>query len=64
MVLHIQGSCDHLYDPEIATAELFDSNDEQLDICACKLSTEAISNFLKGHNCNKYCIILELSNDS
>ena len=64
MVLDIQGSGNHLYDPEIATTELFDSNDEQLNFCADNLSTEAISNFLKEHNYNKYCIILELSNDS
>ena len=64
MVLDIQGSGNHLYDPEIVTAELFDSNDEQLNFCAGNLSTEAISNFLKEHNCNKYCIILGLSNDS
>ena len=64
MVLDIQGSGNHLYDPEIATTELFDSNDEQLTFCAGNLSIEAISNFLKEHNCNKYCIILGLSNDS
>ena len=64
MVVDIQSSGDHLYDPEIATTELFDFNDEQLNFCAGNLSTEAISNFLKEHNCNKYCIILWLSNDS
>ena len=64
MVLDIQGSGNHLYDPEIATTELFDSNAEQLNFFADNLSTEAISNFLKEHNYNKYCIILGLSNDS
>ena len=64
MVPDIQGSANHLYDPEIATTELFDSNDEQLNFCAGNLSTEGIINFLKEHNCNKYCIILGLSNDS
>ena len=64
IVLDIQGSDNHLYDPEIAATELFDSNGEQLNFCAGNLTTEAISNFLKEHKCNKYFIILGLSNDS
>ena len=64
MKLDILGSSNHLHDPEIVTTVLFDSNDEQLNFCAGNLSTEAIKNFLKEHNRNKYCIILGLSNDS
>ena len=64
IVLDIQGSGNYLYDPEIVATEMFDSNDQQLNFCEGNLSTEAISNFLKEHNCNKYCIILALSNAS
>eukprot|EP00112_Aurelia_sp_Birch-Aquarium-sp1_P008487 Seg1936.5 transcript_id=Seg1936.5/GoldUCD/mRNA.D3Y31 product="Eukaryotic elongation factor 2 kinase" protein_id=Seg1936.5/GoldUCD/D3Y31 len=53
MVVDIQGCGYELLDPEIATTTLKE-NDEYL-FCAGNLSTLAINNFTKGHNCNKFC---------
>ena len=54
IILDIQGSDHTLYDPEIATSDLFDGDHEML-FCSGNLSKVAIENFVKDHSCNKYC---------
>ena len=54
IILYIQGSDHTLYDPEIATSDLFDGDHEML-FCSGNLSKVAIENFVKDHSCNKYC---------
>jgi hypothetical protein len=55
IILDIQGSGHTLFDPEIATSELFDKDSEML-FCSGNLSMVAIKNFVKEHQCNNYCI--------
>ena len=54
MLLDIQGSEYSLYDPEIATQEHCDDEDECY-FCCGNLSSLSINNFLKQHKCNKFC---------
>lgn len=54
MVLDIQGSGSTLYDPEIATSELFDKDKEML-FCSGNLTKIAIDTFVTEHECNNYC---------
>ena len=50
----IQGSGHMLYDPEIATSRMFDSDKEFL-FCAGNLNVLAIDCFVKAHACNRFC---------
>lgn len=59
MLLGIQGSGYELFDPEIASHELFDGSAEVL-YCAGNLSQMAIDKFVSGHKCNVFCDIVEL----
>ena len=59
MLLDIQGNMHNLYDPEIATFELFDREGE-IYFCSGNLSEHAISNFVKEHMCSRYCVMLAL----
>lgn len=63
MLVDIQGSKYQLYDPEIATKEVFASDDDggddqELYFCIGNLSSMAIENFTSNHTCNKYCEML------
>ena len=59
LVVDLQGSGHMLYDPEIATAQMFDSDNGFL-FCAGNLNALAISAFVKGHACNRFCHLLGL----
>ena len=59
--MDIQGGGIELFDPEIASSELFDDN-EMLLILSENLSEMAISNFKAAHQCDQYCKILGLNN--
>ena len=48
-----------LYDPEIATAQMLDS-DEKFLFCARNLNVLAIATFVKTRVCNKFCHLLGL----
>ena len=61
MLLDIQGSDYNLYDPEIATKEQFDEENEWY-FCSGNLSSFAIDNFILQHKCNRYCDMLKLKN--
>ena len=58
MLLDLQGTGYNLYDPEIATTTLED--DGEVYFCAGNLGSSAIDAFKDGHQCNKYCAMLEL----
>ena len=58
LLVDIQGSGYDLFDPEIASAELYDDN--EMLFCAGNLSDIAIINFNAAHQCNLYCEILGL----
>lgn len=58
LLVDIQGSGYDLFDPEIASAELYDDN--EMLFCAGNLSGLAIINFTAAHQCNLYCEILGL----
>lgn len=62
LLVDIQGSRYHLYDPEIATKDLYDAEDEEAEIyfCCGNLASVAIDTFMKNHVCNKYCEMLDL----
>ena len=59
LVVDLQGSGHRLYDPEIATTQMFDSDNEFL-FCAGNLNILAISAFVKAHACNRFCHLLGL----
>ncbi len=59
MLLDIQGSESTLYDPEIATEELIDTEAKEVYFCCGNCSTLAIEAFLSDHKCNKYCHMME-----
>lgn len=59
MLLDIQGSAYHLYDPEIATNDLLD-NDGEIFFCSGNLSCDAISMFERQHKCSQFCALLNL----
>ena len=54
MVLDIQGIGNILCDPEIATEDIVDIDDEFL-FCLGNLAINAIQAFLCAHECNAYC---------
>ena len=57
MVLDIQGADYSLCDPEIASSQLVDDNDNIL-FCNGNLSSQAIDTFVSQHVCNKFCKML------
>ena len=59
LVVDLQGSGHMLYDPEIATTQMFDSDEEFL-FCGGNLNVVAIATFVKAHVCNKFCQLLGL----
>ena len=60
MVVDIQGVDCTLCDPEIATSELLDSEDNSIRFCCGNLSSEAINKFKEEHICNRFCDLLGL----
>lgn len=54
MLLDIQGAEYSLYDPEIATQEISDEDDE-VYFCCGNLSSLSSDTFLAEHKCNKFC---------
>ena len=58
MVLDIQGTGYSLYDPEVASTKLLDDDQKTVLFCFGNLSTEAIEQFLKEHQCKNYCSLL------
>ena len=58
MILDMQGSGYHLFDPEIASQKLIE--DEEVLFSTGNLSTTVINNFIRVHNCNVYCNLLGL----
>ena len=62
MVLDVQGVDYTLFDPEIATAELFYGEGDSAEalFCAGNQCQEGIDKFVTSHECNKYCEIAEL----
>ena len=64
MLLDLQGSDYVLYDPEIATKELLDGeNESETYFCAGNTSYLGIEKFLQEHICSDFCKIMNLSND-
>ena len=63
MVVDIQGKGYHLCDPEIASADLRDANDQTILFCSGNLSYTAIERFKEVHVCNKYCTLLKLDKE-
>lgn len=59
MVTDIQGFGFELTDPEIATIEVKNDND-QWNFCPGNCSLIAITNFFEKHTCNKFCQLLKL----
>ena len=59
MLLDLQGSAYKLYDPEIATSDLQNENDE-FYFCAGNLTEIAINKFKSSHECNLYCRLMKL----
>ena len=52
LLLDLQGSGHVLFDPEIASVDLFDNG--KLLFCAGNLSITAINNFFGNHKCNRF----------
>ena len=64
MLLDLQGSDYVLYDPEIATKELQDEdNESETYFCAGNTSYVGIAKFLHEHICNDFCSMMNLRND-
>jgi hypothetical protein len=59
MILDLQGSGHVLFDPEIATTELY--KDKEILFCAGNLTGIAIKEFISGHYCNEYCRLIGLN---
>ena len=59
MLLDIQGSRYDLFDPEIASEDLFDNS--EILYCVRNLSKMAIRNFVAKHKCNVFCEIIGLT---
>ena len=59
MLLDIQGSGYDLFDPEIASEDLFDNS--EILYCVRNLSKMAIRNFVAKHKCNVFCEIVGLT---
>lgn len=60
MVTDIQGVGYCLCDPEIASTQQIDVEDQSILFCTGNLSTTAINTFKSEHKCNKYCNLLKL----
>ena len=60
MIMDIQGSMYHLYDPEIATESLQDVGEDEIYFCCGNLASIGIKAFLDEHTCNKYCNMMGL----
>ena len=56
MVVDIQGSGFKLFDPEIASFNLFDNG--KIPFCAGNLCMEATEKFTNEHKCNSCCTLL------
>ena len=63
MLLDLQGADYHLYDPEIATAELHDENAEAY-FCCGNLSYVSINEFNDKHKCNTFCDMNDIIRDA
>ena len=63
MVVDIQGKGYNLCDPEIASAELRDADDNTILFCSGNLSYSAIEKFNEVHECNQYCTLLKLDQE-
>ena len=63
MVVDIQGKRYCLCDPEIASADLRDANDNTILFCSGNLSYSAIENFKEVNVCNQYCTLLKLDQE-
>ena len=61
MLLDIQGTGYQLFDPEIATNEVMDEEDEEVYFCCGNCSSVGINAFLASHKCNKYCAMMGLA---
>ena len=59
IVLDIQGIGNVLCDPEIATEDIVDIDDEFL-LCLGNLANNVIQEFLGAHECNAYCEAVNL----
>ena len=60
IVLDIKGVDHNLFEPEVASSTLIDSNDKTILFCCGSLSTDAIDRFKEEHVCNKFCQMLKL----
>ena len=58
MLVDVQGVGNHLFDPEIASAQLL--HNQKVMFTTGNLSREAIDNFIKEHLCNSFCKYLNL----
>ena len=63
MVVDIQGKGYGLCDPEIASADLRDADDNTILFCSGNLSYSAIEKFNEVHVCNQYCTLLKLDQE-
>lgn len=61
-VLDLQDNGYSLYDPEVASTNLLDDDQKTVLFCFGNLSSEAIEQFLKQHQCKKYCSLLRIDN--
>ncbi len=59
IIVDLQGVGFTLFDPEIASAKLYDE-DNSIYFCAGNLSITAIETFLIQHKCNRFCKLLKL----
>ena len=62
MVVDIQGKGYSLCDPEVASAELRDADDNTILFCSGN-SYSAIEKFNEVHVCNQYCTLLKLDQE-
>ena len=60
MVMDIQGSGHHLFDPEIASRNLLHEDDDEFLFTTGNLADTAITNLIENHDCSKYCTLLDL----
>ena len=63
MLLDLQGTGYHLYDPEIAATVPQDSNEDETYFCAGNLATVAITSFFEQHRYSDYCKLLGLPSE-
>ena len=61
MLLDIQGMGYQLFDPEIATTEVQDEEDDKVYFCCGNCSSVGINAFLASHKCNQYCEMMGLA---